>query len=169
MPDKISSRPRTEGRSLLKADSNQDADVFALRAEFERLTVARGPLARAADGLGATFNAIVLDEGYGAAAAWSKKVNLDPILEALEELNLHADRNTEQMIALEPKTPSGIAAVAATLKEDGLGDYWDTSDRDRDWDKILISGFLDALIAAAADRVPAQGPSARASNLIRAP
>jgi hypothetical protein len=47
------------------------------------------------------------------------------MLEALEELNLRTDRIAEQMIALRSRTISGIAAVAATLKEDGLDDYWD--------------------------------------------
>jgi hypothetical protein len=46
------------------------------------------------------------------------------------------------MIALGPKTPRGIAAVAATLKEDGLGGYWDEPDEDPDWSKMLVTRFL---------------------------
>jgi len=147
---------------LLKAESNEDAEVFALRTEFERLIAARNPLAGAADGLGTTFNAMVRDKGYDAVTAWNKKVNLDPMLEALEALNVHANRIAEAMIALEPKTPRAIAAVAATLKEDGLGDYWDEPDEDTDWSKMLVTRFLDALIAGGprrantdADRTPA--------------
>ena len=158
----ITSGPRTDGMLLLKAESNEDAEVFALRTEFERLIAARNPLAGAADGLGTTFNAMVRDKGYDAVTAWNKKVNLDPMLEALEALNVHADRIAEAMIALEPKTPRAIAAVAATLKEDGLGDYWDEPDEDTDWSKMLVTRFLDALIAGGsrrantdADRTPA--------------
>jgi hypothetical protein len=84
------------------------------------------------------------------------------MLEALEAENVHADRIAEAMIALEPKTPRAIAAVAATLKEDGLGDYWDEPDEDTDWSKMLVTRFLDALIAGGprrantdADRTPA--------------
>jgi hypothetical protein len=41
MPDVITSGPRTDGMLLLKAESNEDAELFALRTEFERLIAAR--------------------------------------------------------------------------------------------------------------------------------
>jgi hypothetical protein len=63
---------------------------------------------------------------------------------------------------LRPRTTSGIAAVAATLKGDGLDDYWAEPNKDPDWTKVLITRFLDALIAGGprhthtdADRTPA--------------
>ena len=52
----------------------------------------------------------------------------------------------EGMIALRPKTLAGLAALAATMKEDALYSYWNTPDEDRDWDVMLITRFLDGLI-----------------------
>jgi hypothetical protein len=52
----------------------------------------------------------------------------------------------ESMIALRPKTLAGITAVAATLKDYAIREYWKEPVEDRDWDVEIITGFLDCLI-----------------------
>ena len=37
---------------------------------------------------------------------------------------------------------AGLAALAATMKEDALRGYWNKPDEDRDWDVVHITRFL---------------------------
>jgi hypothetical protein len=56
------------------------------------------------------------------------------------------------MNALRPKTPSGVAVTAATLKDNSLSHYWNEPEEDRDFDVSLITRFLDGLIELGAVR-----------------
>jgi hypothetical protein len=51
------------------------------------------------------------------------------------------------MLQLGPKTPSSIAAVALSLKEEVLNHLWEAPKDNRDWDVELLTRFLDGLIA----------------------
>jgi hypothetical protein len=82
----------------------------------------------------------------GSRLRLSDQANMNDIIGAREKLDLRACRIVERMIALKPKTPKGIAAIAATLKEDLLSHHWKEQEEDRDYDVHLTTQFLDGLI-----------------------
>jgi hypothetical protein len=73
-------------------------------------------------------------------------------LAAMDEMtsstSVKLSRLAERMLDLGPTTPAGIAAVAATLREDNLAHYWEKPARDRDYDVELVTRFIDGLIGA---------------------
>jgi hypothetical protein len=125
---------------------NEDAEVLALRAEFERLEVTRQPLIEQTNELSWSFTQRVCESGYETARVWGEQRGFLSLENQLEALDLRANAIMEGMIALRPKTLAGLAALAATMKDDALYSYWDKPDEDRDWDVMLISRFLDGLI-----------------------
>jgi hypothetical protein len=149
------------------AAANEESEIFALRVEHERLMAARAPLNRVCNDLSPSFSDVCRKEGWDAAVAWGEQNGQDEALRKLEEINVRDSTIAQEMIALRPKTPAGLAAVAATLKEWDLSHYWTKPDIDMDWDVMLITRFLDGLIElgqaqGVADHAPAQGEEARA-------
>jgi hypothetical protein len=130
--------------SLANAVS-EDAEVLALRAEFERLEVTRQPLIEQVDELSWSFSERVCESGYETATAWSEQSGFSILQNQLEELDARANAILQGMSALRPRTLAGLAALAATMKEDALYSYWDKPDEKRDWDVALITRFLDGL------------------------
>jgi hypothetical protein len=47
------------------------------------------------------------------------------------------------------KTPGRIIATAKSLKEDPLDHLWVEPEKDRDWDVMLLTRFIDGLIETA--------------------
>ena len=152
---------------LSAAAADEDSEIFALRAEHQRLTVARLPLDRICDEAHSCFSEICRKEGWDAAVAWSEQNGHDEALRKLEETNVRDSTIAQEMIALRPRTLAGVAAVAATLKEWDLSHYWKEPDIDMDWDVAMLTRFLDSLIELGqargiTDRAPDQNAEARA-------
>jgi hypothetical protein len=125
---------------------NEEAEVLALRAEFKRLEVTRHPLVDPTNELSLAFTQMVRESGYETARVWGEQSGFFSVENQLEALDSRANDIMEGMIALRPKTLAGLAALAATMKDDALSSYWNKPDEDRDWDVMLISRFLDGLI-----------------------
>ena len=73
----------------------------------------------------------------------------------------------ERLLALRPKTLGGIAAVAATLKNEELANYRNTPEDDRDFDVRCITPFPDGLIALAPGLSPEDADRVRAEKTRR--
>ena len=116
------------------AFADEGIEILTLRAEFERLDGMRRPVENYVNELSATFESIALEKGVEAAKAWGAQANLDDLIQARDKLDSRASRIIERMIALKPKTPRGITAVAETLKEDHLASDWKEPEEDRDYD-----------------------------------
>jgi hypothetical protein len=108
--------------------------------------VTRIPLVEQTNELSWSFTQMVCESGCETARVWGEENWPSTFDEQLESLDARANEIMEGMIALRPKTLAGLAALAATMKEDALRSYWDKPDEDRDWDMMLISRFLDGLI-----------------------
>jgi hypothetical protein len=149
---------RANARGLPEAPANaidEDREILDLRTEFERLDAMRRPLIHKDNELDLTFRKRIKKYGIEAAMA------LDPderaskrLAKKLNPLDARAEDIMERMLALLPKTLDGIAAVAATLKNEELANYWNTPEDDRDFDVRCITRFLDGLIALAPGRSP---------------
>jgi hypothetical protein len=63
----------------------------------------------------------------------------------VSDLCLRETNLVDSMIKLQPKTPAGIAAVAAAFKAD-QNHFWKSPEADRDWDISLLPRFLDGLM-----------------------
>jgi hypothetical protein len=127
--------------------SAEDSEILALRAEFERLEVTRQPIIDQTNEFAWTFTRIVRESGYETARVWGEQSGFSTLDSQLDELNSRANAIVERMVALRPRTSAGLAAVAATMKEDALWRHWDKPEENRDWDVMLITRFLDGLIA----------------------
>jgi hypothetical protein len=125
---------------------NEDAELLALRAEFERLEVTRQPLVERTNELSWNFTQMVCESGYETARVWGERSGYWSLIDQLEALDSRATAIVERMVALRPKTSAGLAALAATMKEDALNAYWNKPDEDREWEVMLITRFLDGLI-----------------------
>ncbi len=124
----------------------EDAEVLALRAEFERLDMTRQSLIEPTNELSRPFTQMVRETGYETARVWGEQSGLVSLENQLDALNSRVNDIMEGMIALRPKTLAGLAALAATMKEDALRSYWNKPDEDRDWDVMHVTRFLDELI-----------------------
>ena len=89
---------------------------------------------------------MVCESGYETARIWGEQSGFFSLENQLEALDSRANDIMEGMIALRPKTLAGLAALAATMKEDALRSYWNKPDEDRDWDVMHVTRFLDGLI-----------------------
>jgi hypothetical protein len=125
-----------------------DAEILALRAEFVRLHDQYVPINEVALDDNDAFRDQVLENGWDAACAWSKATGRNRPNKELELMSAKLDGLAERMLDLGPTTPAGIAAVAATLRDDHLAYYWDKPVRDRDYDVELVTRFIDGLIGA---------------------
>jgi hypothetical protein len=125
---------------------NEDAEVLALRAEFERLDMTRQSLIEPTNELWSPFTQMVRESGYETARVWGEQSSLFSLENQLDALDSRVNDIMEGMIALRPKTLAGLAALAATMKDDALSSYWNKPDEDRDWDVMLITRFIDGLI-----------------------
>jgi hypothetical protein len=125
-----------------------DAEILALRAEFVRLHDLYLPLNEAAWEEAEAFRDKVEEAGWEAARAWSKATGRNGRNDELDQMGVKLSRLVERMLDLRPTTPAGIAAVAATLREDNLAHYWNKPARNRDYDVELVTRFIDGLIGA---------------------
>jgi hypothetical protein len=55
----------------------------------------------------------------------------------------------ERMLDFRPTTLAGIAAVAATLRDDELEHLWAKPEDDRDWGILMLTRFIDGLLESA--------------------
>ncbi len=157
-------RPGTRERGikiLAEATSAASAqrEILALRAEFQQVQAAILPVRSQFEPLKFAFGVILQAKGYDSAKEWGSKSRYWSGVDEIAKLEERASHLTERMIALRPKTLSGIAAVAATIKEDQCH-FWKEPEKDRDWDVVLVTRFIDGLIELAqadlADRMPAK-------------
>jgi hypothetical protein len=134
------------------ASPTPDAEILALRAEFVRLNDAYGPLNKEAWDESEAFLAMVEETGWAEACTWAAATGCDGRNDATERMSEDLARLVERMLALGPTTLAGIAAVAATLREDALDHYWKEPIAKRDWDVELVTQFIDALVVAGPGR-----------------
>jgi hypothetical protein len=123
-----------------------DAEILALRLEFERLQAIRLPLKKTYRPQQLLFDEIGDERGWDAANAWGEQSGFWEINDQVADVDLSMGSLVERMIALRPKSLAGIIAIARSLKEEPLDTYWDEPDEDRDWDVMLVTRFLDVLI-----------------------
>jgi hypothetical protein len=126
--------------------ADQERKIIALRTEFLQLMATREPVQTRYVPLQIVHNVLGEVKGFEAADEWSKQSGFWALNAEIAALNERAGGFAERMIALRPKTLAGITAVAATLKDYALSQYWRETKEDRDWDVEIITGFLDCLI-----------------------
>jgi hypothetical protein len=131
---------------LVLASDDNDAEILALYAEFERLWEAFLPVHDAATDSADIFHEKILSEGWETACAWATASGHNERVEEQNRLSAPLSRIIERMVALKPKTVAGIAAIAVVLRADALSSWWSKPERDRDWDIELVTRFLDGLI-----------------------
>jgi hypothetical protein len=83
--------------------------------------------------------------GYKKAEEWGHRSQYWALNDDLSDLCLRETNLVDSMIKLQPKTPAGIAAVAAAFKAD-QNHFWKSPEADRDWDISLLPRFLDGLM-----------------------
>jgi hypothetical protein len=83
--------------------------------------------------------------GYKKAEEWGRRSQYWALNDDLSDLCLRETNLVDSMIKLQPKTPAGIAAVAAAFKAD-QNHFWKSPEADRDWDISLLPRFLDGLM-----------------------
>jgi hypothetical protein len=98
--------------------AEEDREILALRADFQRLQAMIDPLKKRHDPLQTAFYAIGKLNGFEGADKWAKESGFWAVNDEIADLNERAGILVERMILLRPKTPGGIAAVAASIKED---------------------------------------------------
>jgi hypothetical protein len=98
------------------------------------------------------FRAKFEEVGWEAACAWAEEIGHDGHNKAVEQMGVELSRIVERMLDLGPTTLAGIAAVAATLREDALASYWEEPAQNRDWDVELVTRLIDALVVAGPGR-----------------
>jgi hypothetical protein len=81
------------------------------------------------------FEAISKANGPEKANEWGHQSEYWALIEELSDLCIRETNLVDSMIKLQPKTPAGIAAVAATFKAD-QAHFWKTLNR------IAIGKFL---------------------------
>jgi hypothetical protein len=137
----------------IAAPSLADAEVLALRAEFMRLNDVYQPLNDAAWEKHVAVRDKFVESGFEAASKWAKATGCYYRDVALEQMSDDLDKIVKQIIDLRPTTPAGIAAIAASLREDALSSYWTKPVAERDCDVEVITRFFDALIETGLTRV----------------
>jgi hypothetical protein len=128
------------------APPDADAEILALRAEFVRLNDVYQPLNDAAWEKAEAFRDKFVESGFEAACEWAKATGCYYRDMALEQMSDELDEIVKRMIDLRPTTPGGIAAIAASLRDEALSSYWNEPVAERDCDVEVITRFLDALI-----------------------
>jgi hypothetical protein len=122
-----------------------DREILALRAEFQQLMATRGPLNKRVKPLQAAFYAVGKLNGFEGADAWGHESEFWAVNDEIAVLDERVAELVERMILLRPKTPAGIAAVAASIREDQRH-FWKEPEIDRNWDVSLVTRFIDGLI-----------------------
>lgn len=125
-----------------------DAEILALRAEFVRLNAMYMPLNDAAWEEADAFRARVEEDGWEAACAWADANGFDGRNEEHARLGWELSQLATRMLDVGPTSLAGIAAVAATLKEDLLVHYWAKPIKDRDYEVELVTKLIDALVVS---------------------
>jgi hypothetical protein len=92
---------------------------------------------------------MVRERGIKAADAWGRRSGFLGRGDKVDDLTDRMGKTIDRMLALKPRTPAGIAAVAKTLKDEPLADYWADGAGDNDWAIDVITQFLDGLIERA--------------------
>jgi hypothetical protein len=133
--------------SLVDAQENakNEAEVFALVAEFQELQPKISSVRKRLAPLEVAHDAIGMKHGFEKAAEWSTQSEHDALITDLSDLCLSETYLVDSMIKLQPKTLAGIAATAAAFKED-QAHFWKKPETDRDWEISLLTRFLDGLI-----------------------
>jgi hypothetical protein len=139
-------------------DNEVDRKIIDLHAEFQELQVKITSLQTRIAPLEVAFAAIIKANGSGKAVEWGHQTEYWALNDELGDLCIRETNLVDSMIKLQPKTPAGIAAVAAVFKAD-QDHFWKEPEPDRDWDISLLTRFLDGLIDLASapcvvDRVP---------------
>ncbi len=116
------------------------AGVPALALPAVAATVAPSP--------DAEILALRAEDGLEAACAWADANGFDGRNEEHERLGLEISQLSTRMLDVGPTTLAGIAAVAATLKEDLLVHYWAKPIKDRDYEVELVTKLIDALVVS---------------------
>jgi flagellar biosynthesis/type III secretory pathway protein FliH len=137
-------RRRNSKAALAKAP-DEDPEILALRAEFQQLQQASDRLRKQHDPLESAFYAIGKLEGREGAEEWAEESGFWAVNTEISDLRSRASFLVERMILLRPQTPAGVAAVAASIKEDQPR-FWKKPEKDRDWDVSLVTRFIDGLV-----------------------
>jgi hypothetical protein len=91
------------------------------------------------------FEAIVHMQGVNAAKVWAAESGCGALSKEADNLHDRANNLFGRMVDLRPSTQAGIAAVAASIKDE-LQDFWKDPEPDRDWEISLFTRFIDGLI-----------------------
>ena len=126
------------GRIVFSSCGGFGAECQELQAKISLIRTAIEPLEVA-------FAAIMKANGYKKAEEWGHRSQYWALNDDLSDLCLRETNLVDSMIKLQPKTPAGIAAVAAAFKAD-QNHFWKSPEADRDWDISLLPRFLDGLM-----------------------
>lgn len=156
---------RTDRRAILakraaaKAhapDGDADRELLTLHVEFQQIQADILPTKTRYEPLSVAYEAILKTHGHEAAKTWGHQSEFWTHNATMSDSDERATNLIERMIDLRPKTLAGIAAVAASLKED-QSHFWDETEKSRDWDILLVTKFIDALIECGAPAVALNG------------
>jgi hypothetical protein len=125
--------------------AGENSEILTLAAESRQLRVKISSIRMAFEPLEVAFEAIRKANGYKKAEEWGHQSEYWALVDELEDLYLRETNLVDSMIKLQPKTPAGIAAVAAAFKAD-QDHFWKNPESDRDWHISLLTRFLDGLI-----------------------
>jgi hypothetical protein len=142
---------RVNARDLPKATNRaedaggEDREIIVLAAEFQELQAKTSAIRTRLEPLEVAFAAISKANGCEKAHEWGHQSEYWALNDELGELCIRETNLVDSMIKLRPKTPAGIAAVAAAFKAD-QDHFWKEPEADRDWEISLLTRFLDDLI-----------------------
>jgi|ERR1700733_11522170 hypothetical protein len=154
-----------DGAPAQHDEAGGDREILMLAAELQVLRAKTSSIRTAIDPLEVAFAAIRKANGYKKAEEWGHQSEYWALNDELSDLCLSETNRVDSMIKLQPKTPAGIAVVAAAFKAD-QNHFWKKPEEDRDWEISLLTRFLDGLIdlgeaPCLADRVLAEDGEAR--------
>jgi hypothetical protein len=143
----------------------ENREILMLATEFQELQAKTSSIRTRIEPLQVAFEAISKANGYKKAEEWGHQSEYWALNDELSDLYIRETSLVDSMIKLQPKTPAGIAAVAAAFKAD-QDHFWKKPESDRDWEISLLTRFLDGLIGLGqapflADRVLAEDGEAR--------
>jgi hypothetical protein len=134
-----------KSKAALSGAADKDHEILALRGEFQQLQQSCERLKKRHDPLESAYYAIGKLNGLKAREDWAQESGFWTVNTEISDLRSRASFLVERMILLRPQTPAGIAAVAASIKED-QSHFWKEPEERRDWDVSLITRFIDGLL-----------------------
>jgi hypothetical protein len=132
---------RATATALPEATAQPDAEILALAAEFEALLPKISSLETRIAPLVVAFGAISKRTGSKRLRNGARQSEHDALITELNALFLRETDLVDSMIKLQPKTPAGIAAVAAAFKAD-QDHFWKEPEPDRDWGNLSLNTVL---------------------------